>query len=137
MIQKIKLTATILVLVHAAVVALHGVAHGILEVNGSWLDDAFIVLVIMLSPIVAGTLVWTRRRRTGVLILGLSMLGALVYGTYNHFIASGIDNLCEVSIFGWGAVFRMTAILLAITEGVGCAVAIWAFSMLAHEKVAV
>jgi hypothetical protein len=135
MMQKVRIVTTITVLVHAAVIVLHAVAHGILEVNGSWFDNAFIVLVIIVSPLVAGALIWTKHRRIGVVILGLSMLGAFVYGAYNHFVALGIDNVSEVSAHGWGAIFHLTAILLAAIEGLGCAVAIWAFNILGRERV--
>ena len=137
MMQKVKLVTLITVLVHTGVIFFHAAAHGILEINGTWLANAFIVLVIIVAPPVAGTLIWTKHQRIGTVILGLSMLGAFMYGAYNHFVALGIDNVSEVSASGWGTIFRLTAIFLAVIECVGCAVAIWAFRALNGERVAV
>lgn len=134
MIQRVRLVTSITVLVHAAIVLLHAIAHGMLEVNGSWLDNAFIVSVIMVSPIVAGAFIWTKYWRIGVAILGLSMFGAFLYGAYNHFVAHGIDNIAQVPTDHWGAIFRLTAILLATIEGLGCAAAVWAFNTYDREE---
>lgn len=134
MMQKTRVVTTITVLVHAVIVFFHAMAHGILEVNGTWLDNMFIVSVIIVSPLAAGALLWTKHRRIGTIILGLSMLGAFMYGAYKHFLAPGIDNVSEVLAYGWGDIFRLTAIFLAVTEGIGCAVAIWAFRILSGER---
>lgn len=115
-----------LVILHTISVIVHAVAHGILDVNMSVVDDGFIVLVIMITPIVAVVLLGTSHQRLGAVMLGLSMFGACVYGVYNHFIAQGIDNVSQVSMEFWGTVFRVTAVLLAIVEGLGSVTALWA-----------
>lgn len=88
------------VFVHAVVVLLHAWAHMTLAVNMSWLQNAFIVSVIMAAPVVAGVLVWTQYRRAGTLILAASMFGALVFGAYHHFLDPGIDNISNVPTDG-------------------------------------
>lgn len=123
----------ILVILHAVTVLVHAVAHVVLAVNLSVLDDVFIVAVIMIAPIAAGMLLRTKRRRLGAVMLGLSMLGACIYGVYNHLVAQGIDNIAQVSTGGWGTIFRLTAILLAIIEGLGTVAALWAFGVWRRE----
>ncbi|GEM_PF-2383994 len=110
---------TVTVGIHAVVVFWHAWAHMTLAVNMSWLQNAFIVSVIMATPVVAGVLVWAPYRRTGALALTASMFGALIFGVYHHFLDPGVDNISRVPTGGWGMLLRLTAILLAILEGWG------------------
>lgn len=124
MTRKLAAVATIIVIIHAVVVSLHALAHGKLEIQAARLDTMYIVLVIIIAPLAAGVLIWTKYRRIGLIVLGLSMLGAFVYGVYNHFFSPGIDNVANVAEGRWGMVFGLTAILLAVVEAVGCAAAV-------------
>ncbi len=78
--RSVALLMTAAVLAHAIAVVSHAWAHLALGVNMSWLHNAFIGLVIMAAPLVAGVLVWTPYRRAGAVTLAFSMLGALVFG---------------------------------------------------------
>ena len=56
------------------------------------------------------------------------MAGALVFGVYNHFVASSPDHVSHVAVVasgGWVIVFQVTAALLVIIEAFGCLVGGW------------
>jgi hypothetical protein len=131
---KVKVLVTATVLAHAIVVLLHAWAHLTLAVNMPWLQNAFIISVIMTAPIVAGVLAWTRHRRAGIFIFAASMFGALVFGAYYHFLDSGMDHISRVPTDGWGALFRLTAILLVIIEGWGSIVGWWGYSLVSRRE---
>jgi len=114
---SVWITAT--VLAHTVVIVLHAWAHASLGVDLSRFQVAFIVSVIMVAPILAAALAWTTYRRLGAIILTVAMFGALIFGAYYHFLDSGMDNISEVPSGHWGALIRVTSVLLAITEGGG------------------
>jgi hypothetical protein len=114
--------ATAVVAAHAVVSALHGVAHvqvGV-AIFSSPLDLVFIPGVITLAPVIAVVLLWTPWRRAGAWLLLGSLAGALLFGALNHYVAPGPDHVSQVPEGGWGAVFHVTAFLLAVTEALGC-----------------
>ena len=84
------------IIAHVAVAALHGAAHQILGVELSANQLLFIVTVIMLTPLVAGLLLWKKMRTTGALLLACSMAGSLIFGIYNHFVAISPDHVSHV-----------------------------------------
>lgn len=133
---KVKVLVTATVLAHALVVLLHAWAHLTLAVNLSWLQNAFIVSVIITAPIVAGVLVWTQQRRTGIFIFAASMVGALVFGAHYHFLDLGVDHISMVPTDGWGALFRLTAVLLVIIEGWGSIIGWWGYSLVSRRETA-
>ncbi|HJU57046.1 MAG TPA: hypothetical protein VJ715_20845 [Pyrinomonadaceae bacterium] len=110
------------VVAHAAVVALHSTAHEILGVKATPAQLVFIVAIIMAAPLVAGLLLWRGKERAGALLLICSMLGALAFGVYYHFVADTADHVSHVarmSPAGWAVVFQATALLLALVEALG------------------
>ncbi|MBE7382628.1 MAG: hypothetical protein F6J95_014595 [Leptolyngbya sp. SIO1E4] len=113
------------VIIHASMVALHGLSHGVLPVSLSLFQGLFVGIVIVLAPLFAAILLWTRFSRMGAAILLGSMMGALAFGLYNHFIFIGPDHVSQVPSTGWGILFQTTAVLLAVTEGLGVGVGIW------------
>lgn len=115
-----------IVIVHAVVVALHALAHEKVPVSISLLQSLFIVSVIVLAPLLAMLLLWMRFYHIGILLLFCAMFGALAFGVCNHFIIFGSDRISQVPFEGWGLLFQVTSILLAITEGLGCGVSVWA-----------
>jgi lipopolysaccharide export LptBFGC system permease protein LptF len=116
------------------VVVLHGFAHAKIPVPISQLQSLFIVSVIVLAPLLAMVLLWMQFRRAGGLLLFLAMAGALVFGAYNHFIVVGADHISHVPPGEWGMLFRVTAILLALAEGLGSGVGVWVLSLTQQEK---
>ena len=55
--------------------------------------NAFVVIVILTVPIVAAWLMWTRYVLVGVWMIVLSMLGALLFGAYHHYVMISPDNI--------------------------------------------
>ena len=64
---------------------------------------------------------------TGIALLFCSMLGALVFGIYNHFILISPDHVSQIPATSWGKVFQITAVLLVISETLGVGVGLWGF----------
>lgn len=114
---------TVVVVIHAIVVALHGLAHQKIPVPISLAQSLFVGIVIVLAPIAAAILFWTPFYCTGCWLFFGTMTGAILFGIYNHFIAITPDHISQISFEGWGLLFQVTAILLLITEG--CGVALW------------
>jgi len=106
---------------HAVLSAAHGAAHSRLNIVMSGWQNAYILVVIGLLPIVAGYFIW-KRARVGYAILFLSMLGALVFGGYYHFVLAGADNVSTVAhhaAHSWAQVFQVSAVLTAVLELAG------------------
>jgi len=115
--KKIKRDGTIVVLAHAIVVWLHGSAHEKLGIDTfAWLGNSFIYVVIIAAPIIAMILLWTRLQRIGIWLLLGSMLGALLFGGYNHFIAITPDHVAHLPVGEAQTLFTVTAIGLVIVE---------------------
>ena len=110
-----------IIALHAIVAAAHGAAHSTLNIVMNGWQNAYIFVVIVLAPLVAGYLIW-KQARGGYLILFLSMLGALVFGGYYHFVLAGADNVSTVAhhaMSSWAQVFQVSAVLLAVVEFAG------------------
>jgi hypothetical protein len=125
--DRMAKSAAVVVLAHALVAAVHGVAHlqvGV-EVFPSVFHRVFILGVITLAPFLALALLWTPFRRAGVLVLLGSMAGSLLFGAFYHYLTPGPDHVSQIPSGAWGMVFHITAILLAVTEALGCCVGVW------------
>ena len=88
-----KIAIAVLVAIHFAVALWHGNAHTALAIALPPEKIVFVVIVILIAPIVAASLVWTRYALVGVWMFFLSMLGAMLFGTYHHFILVSPDNI--------------------------------------------
>jgi hypothetical protein len=112
--------ATLLVLLHLAVLLGHGTAHAHLGIGTNRWQSGFIAVVIFICPLVGMALIWAGRR-AGVTLLGFSFAGSLIFGVYYHFILAGSDNVLSTDHTGWGLCFRATAVALALIELLGSA----------------
>jgi hypothetical protein len=113
--------SVMIIALHVMVTVMHGTAHTSLKILMSSWQNTYIYVVIVLLPLVAGFLIW-KRARGGYLILLLSMLGALVFGGYYHFVLAGADNVSTVAhhaSHSWAQVFQVSAVLLALVEFAG------------------
>jgi len=120
-----KGAATLLVLAHFAVLVVHGRAHSHLHIGvGTW-QKAFIAIVIFVVPLIATMMLWTRVRKFGAILLGLSLAGSLVFGVSYHFLIAGPDNALGQYHCYWGSAFRSTAIMLALIEAAGLTWCTW------------
>ena len=119
--DSIRRVSVAIIALHAVATGTHGAAHSTLKIPMNGWQNAYIFIVIVLLPLVAGFLIW-KRARGGYLILFLSMLGALVFGGYYHFVLAGADNVSTVAhhaMTSWVQVFQVSAVLLALVEMAG------------------
>jgi hypothetical protein len=107
---------------HFIISLVHGAAHVNLHITLNNWQTVYVLVVITVLPLVSGVLLW-RRMRGGFLLLCCSMIGALLFGGYYHFIAAGADNVSELGSHAWSAPFQLTAVLLALTEATGAVTA--------------
>lgn len=132
--QSITRSGTIVVVFHAVVVTLHGLAHEKIPVPLSLFQSLFVSSMIVLAPIVAIILLWTPLQKAGGWLLLGSMTGSLLFGVYYHFIAISPDRISQIPLTGWGILFLITAILLVLVEGLGCGVGVWALKTFQQKE---
>ena len=113
-----------IVAVHAVVSFGHGAAHLAVPVDLTAAQEAFVVLVVALAPVVALALLWRGRERAGATFLAASMGAALLFGVYYHYLVPNADNVASVT-GAWALQFGGTAALVAVTEFAGTAVGAW------------
>ena len=90
------LVVTLLVAVHLAGTIWHGGAHETLAIGLSPAQNLFVYVVILLAPLIAAGLVWTRYVTAALWLFTLSMLGALLFGVYHHYILVSPDNVAHL-----------------------------------------
>ena len=123
--MKEKITAALIVTVHLLVVLGHGKAHSQLHIQPNLWQGRFITLVIVIGPVLAMALLWTRLRRIGFVLLSITMAGSLVFGVAYHFLVPGLDNALELHRGHWESLFRTTATWLAVIEAGTVAWCVW------------
>ena len=89
----IQIAMTVLVALHLAANAWHAVAHTGLSIALPPEKTAFVVIVILIAPLVSAWLIWTRYALAGAWMMGLSMLGGLLFGAYHHYVMVSPDNI--------------------------------------------
>lgn len=82
-----------LVATHLVVTLWHGNAHTELSIALPPGKNAFVLVVILIAPVVAAVLTWTSRALIGLWMFFLSMVGALLFGAYHHYILVSPDNI--------------------------------------------
>ncbi|MBI1815099.1 MAG: hypothetical protein HYR72_08985 [Deltaproteobacteria bacterium] len=88
-----KMVFTGLVAIHFAAAAWHGGAHDQLAIALPPAKNAFVYIVILVGPIVGAALSWTRYAWLGIWTFFFSMLGALLFGVYHHYVMVSPDNI--------------------------------------------
>jgi hypothetical protein len=116
------ITAALLVLVHTVVVLFHGAAHLQLKIELNWWAKIYVVGIVGVGPIIGLSFLKSSRQRTGASILFVTMMGALAFGLWNHFIAQGADHVMHLQAGPWRLPFQVTAGLLACSELAGVVV---------------
>jgi len=109
----------IVVLAHFVVALVHGSAHTNLKIELAAWQTVYVLIVIVVAPLFAAILIWTRFSRFGFLLLAASMGGALIFGIYFHYLTISPDHVSHLPPGDAQATFRLTALLLAIIEGIG------------------
>jgi hypothetical protein len=112
-----------IIAVHLLLVIAHAAAHLQLSIflPSLW-QNLFVVSVIVLAPLAAALLGRMGRERLGAATLAGAMAGALLFGTWHHFVAASPDHVSSVPASFWGQTFRFTAGLMFVTEIVGIGV---------------
>jgi hypothetical protein len=88
-------------------------------------EHAFIYAVVLGSPLVAAAFLWTRLALLGLLLLAASMAGALLFGVYHHYLAISPDHVVNVPPSDLQGLFRVTALLLPLTQACALGIAVW------------
>jgi hypothetical protein len=91
-----KILITGLVTIHLAASLWHGSAHTQLAIALPPDKNAFVYVVILIAPLVAAGLVWTRYSSIGLWVFFLSMLGAFLFGAYHHYVLVSPDNIAHL-----------------------------------------
>lgn len=111
-----KIVPTIAVLAHLVVNVLHGRAHGDLNVGLNAWQNVYVIVVILIAPLIAMLLLWTRYARMGLVLLVVSMAGALIFGAMYHYVIISPDHVSHLPPGAAQGMFRLTALLLILTE---------------------
>ena len=117
--SRLAWAVTVVVLSHLAVNLLHGRAHTELGVGLTSWQQFYVVVVILAAPLAALLLLWTKYSRAGLWLLLASMLGSLIFGACYHYILVSSDHVAHLPPGEARGLFRATALLLLITEGLG------------------
>jgi len=91
-----RIAISLFLLVHHVIAILHGGAHTDLAIFLPPYKDFFVIAVMIILPIIAIILVWTRLVRWGLLLLACSMAAALLFDVYHHYILVSPDNIAHL-----------------------------------------
>jgi hypothetical protein len=118
-----KIAVTITVIAHLIVNLLHGRAHTELGVGLTSFQQFYVIAVILLAPLIALLLSWTRYARASLWLLLALMLGSRIFGACYHYIIVSSDHVAHLPPGDARGLFRVTALLLLITEAAGVVLA--------------
>jgi hypothetical protein len=91
-----RIVITAAVIVHLVASLWHGSAHTHLGIELSTQQTLFVYLVIIIAPVIAGILVWTRYVSIGLWVFFLAMLGSFLFGVYHHYVLVSPDNISHL-----------------------------------------
>jgi hypothetical protein len=122
-IYNFRVWVTIAVLAHLIVTMINGQSHTRLNVGLSDWQNVYVLAIVVVAPLVALVLSFTRYLRVGLWLLLASMLGSLIFGICYHYIIISPDHVAHLPPGEARGLFRLTAVLLLITEAFGVVVA--------------
>lgn len=122
---KLIIVSLLAVLAHLVISIVHGRAHEQLAVGLSSWQNSYVMVVIVLAPLVAMVLIWTRYARSGLVLLVISMAGSLIFGVAYHYIVISPDHVSHLPPGAAQGLFRTTALLLMLTELAGVGIGLW------------
>jgi hypothetical protein len=132
--RKLALYGTLAAVLATIAHVLHGLSHVKYQVPLAAWQRAYVIFVVFLAPVVAAMLLWTRMWRVGAWLLLASMPGALIFGLAFHFLVSGPNNVFTLNPGAAREAFRFSAVLVALSEALGCVVGVWALSKLPSSE---
>jgi hypothetical protein len=115
--------AALAVLVHTLVMLIHGAAHMQLNIELSPWAKIYVLVIVGTGPIIGLSFLRSSRQRTGATILFITMMGGLLFGLWNHFIAHGPDHVMHLQAGPWKLPFQVTAGLPFVSEAAGAGIA--------------
>jgi hypothetical protein len=123
--QNLYLHPAVIVLLHLAVVVVHGAAHRKLHVDLELWQNVFVWIVIVIGPLLVLPLLYIpKQRRKALYLLAATMAGSLLFGVYFHFVHESNDHVRHRDQDVWGIMFSASAVVLAVIEVIGCWVAL-------------
>src|SRR6202008_2456343 len=93
---KHRVAGSVVVLAHLVVMMFHGQAHQKLGVGISAWQNAFVLVVIAIAPLVAMLLLWTLFARFGLILLVVSLAGSLIFGLVYHYVVVSPDHVSHL-----------------------------------------
>ena len=113
-----RIAVTVLAGIHLAATLWHGDAHTRLAINLPPAKTVFVLVVILIAPIVAAALVWTRYASIGLWLFVISMLGAFLFGVYHHYLMVSPDNVSHLPAGNpeFHSQFTSSAAIIALLE---------------------
>ena len=91
-----RVTVTALVAAHLGIAVWHGWAHSVLGVVLPQDKEIFVLVSVIALPLLAGALVWTRWAKAAAWLFTLSMLAALAFGVYHHYVMISPDHVAHL-----------------------------------------
>jgi hypothetical protein len=123
--RRLNSVALVAVVAHLLVSMVHGRAHEQLAVGLSNWQNIYVLTVIVIAPLIATILIWTRLARLGLVLLVISMAGSLIFGVAYHYVVISPDHVSHIPPGDAQGLFRTTALLLVLTELFGLVVGFW------------
>lgn len=90
---KTRAAASLLILANLWIASAHGEAHDVLEIFLPTGKQNFVWLSVVIAPLLAGALLWTRWFRPALWLLGIAMIAAAAFGILHHYIFISPDNI--------------------------------------------
>ena len=112
----------VVVIAHLIISLVHGTAHAEARIPMSTAANLFVILVILAGPLLGLSMLW-RFERPGSGIIAATLLASLLFGVVNHFVLANPDHVAHVAA-QVRPLFATTAVLLALTESLGAALAV-------------
>lgn len=91
-----RILITAAVIVHLVASLWHGSAHSHLGIDLSTQQTLFIYLVVIIAPVIAAVLAWTRYVSISLWVFFLAMLGSFLFGVYHHYVLVSPDNISHL-----------------------------------------
>jgi hypothetical protein len=117
--------ALVVVLVlHLVVAIAHGATHGLVPVLLPDWGNVLVLSTTFLGPLV-GVVLDQRDHQLGLALFTISMAAAFALGVLLHFVVESPDHVHAVPANDWRLPFRLTAVAVAVTPGVGAVAGLW------------
>ncbi len=89
----LKVLISALVIAHLLGNLWHGAAHDTLEINLPGVKMMFVYVVILGAPLIGLGLLWFNKELLAYCLVGLSMLGSVLFSVYHHYVWISEDNV--------------------------------------------